>query len=162
MLRIPGVGPEKVALIHQRLGVSTVAELEEACRYDRLKSTKGLGASLQAKVLQGLELMRRSEGQRLIHHAGAILEAAASNLQRSHPELTRITIAGDYRRGCELVTDLSLVAEVPDGGGAQLAERNGNIRLWLAGGVATGRRCFLRLARQTTLRTLGRSHRPKA
>ena len=47
-----------------------------------------------------------------------MLEAAEANLRRSHPGLTRITPAGDFRRGCELVSGLSLVAEVPklDGG----------------------------------------------
>lgn len=131
LLRIPGIGAEKVAQIHNRLGVASLAELEEACREDRLKNTKGLGPSLQAKVVQGLELMRRSGGHRLIHHAETFLKGVASNLQHSHPELTRIALAGDYRRGCELVADLALVAEMKGASGTRVAELNGNVGLWL-------------------------------
>ena len=114
-LNIPGLAPEKIAHIHQHLGITTLADLEQACRQDRLKATKGLGAALQAKVLQGIDLLHRSQGQRLVHHADALLRAAAANLAVSHPELQRIAIAGDLRRGCEVVSALVLVAEAPDG-----------------------------------------------
>jgi len=30
-----------------------------------------------------------------------------------HPELSRITSAGDFRRGCELIGDLAVVAQAP-------------------------------------------------
>src|SRR5204863_9091987 len=85
----------------------------QAARQDRLKNVKGLGAALQSKILQGIDVKRRGEGQRDLHRAAALLDAAEANLRRSHPGLTRITPAGDFRRGCELVSDLSLVAEVP-------------------------------------------------
>jgi DNA polymerase (family 10) len=34
-------------------------------------------------------------------------------LRQAHPELTRITPAGDFRRGCELVGDFAVVAQAP-------------------------------------------------
>jgi DNA polymerase (family 10) len=76
--------------------------------------------------------MRRSEGQRLIHHAEELLGSVAANLSRSHPELNRIALAGDYRRGCELVSDLFLVAEVPDGNSIRVLAAGGEVKLWLA------------------------------
>ena len=48
-----------------------------------------------------------------MHHAAALLESAEKRLRQSHPDLERITRAGEFRRGCELVADLSLVVEVP-------------------------------------------------
>jgi DNA polymerase (family X) len=38
--------------------------------------------------------MRRSHGQRLIHHAGEHLRTLEASLRRSHPELTRIVCFG--------------------------------------------------------------------
>ena len=111
MLRIPGLRAQQVLQFHKQLGISSPQELEEACRRDVLKNRKGFGAALQTRILQGIDMMRRSHGQRLIHRAGALLEAAASNLERSRPGLARIAIAGDFRRGCEVVSDLALVAE---------------------------------------------------
>jgi hypothetical protein len=60
--------------------VSSLEELEQAAKQDRLKS-----------------------------------ELGEAQLQRSKLELTRIMPAGDFRRGCELVSNLSLVAQAPKG-----------------------------------------------
>jgi DNA polymerase (family 10) len=57
--------------------------------------------------------MRQTRGRRHLHRAAALLEAAAESLRASHLGLTRITPAGGFRRGCELVGDLTLVAEAP-------------------------------------------------
>ena len=115
MLRIPRLSADKVAKIHRELGLDSIESLEAACRRGDLAGVKGLGPALQESILRGIEMLRRSQGQRLIHHAGDILEGAAANLARSHPDLTRIVAAGEYRRGCELVADLVLVAETAPG-----------------------------------------------
>src|SRR5215207_9531702 len=60
----------------------------------RVKTSKGLGPALETTILNGIELLRRSRGQRLIHHAGQLLEAAEYNLRRSRPELTVILASG--------------------------------------------------------------------
>src|SRR5215217_7979184 len=114
--RIPGLPPNKVVQLHRKLGISSIEELERACRDERLAPVKGLGAALQKKVLDGIELLRRSQGRRLIHHAEDVLLATAANLSRSHPELRRIVPAGEFRRGCELVANMAVMAETPQGG----------------------------------------------
>jgi DNA polymerase (family X) len=132
MLRIPGLSPQKVRQIHKTLGINNLADLESACRDGRVRTSKGLGPALETKISNGIELLRRSGGQRLIYHAGQLLEAAEFNLRRSHPELTRIALAGDYRRGCELVSELAIVAQTPGDGKTRVIDLNGEIRLWLA------------------------------
>ena len=111
MLTIPGLRPDKVARIYKELGIASIEELERAATEDRLKRVKGLGPALQRKILQGLELRRRGHGRRHLHRAAALLKAAEQNLRASHLGLKRITPAGNFRRGCELVEDLTLVAE---------------------------------------------------
>ena len=113
LMRVPGLDPKKLLQAHRLLGISTREGLEQAAREGRLAQKKELGASFQAKALEGLERERLSRGRRLLHHAGEFLGRAADELARSHPELTRIVPAGDFRRGCELVSSLALVAEMP-------------------------------------------------
>ena len=88
---------------------------------------KGLGGPLQAKILRNLAILRSGEGRRHMHRAALLLETAERSLRKAHPELKRITFAGELRRGCELIADLSLVAEAPalDGGPATLATGGG-------------------------------------
>jgi DNA polymerase (family 10) len=132
MLRIPGISPDKMLRAYRELGTDSIDALEEACRTDRVAKTKGLGASLQGRLLNGIELLRRSQGQRLIHRAEELLKAVAANLLRSHPELTRIELAGDYRRGSEVVSDLAIVAEVPEAESIRVLAAGADVKLWLA------------------------------
>jgi DNA polymerase (family 10) len=74
---------------------------------------KGLGSALQAKILQGLEIRRSGEGRPHVHRAAALLKNAEEQWRRARPDLKRIVPAGDFRRGCELISDLSLVVEAP-------------------------------------------------
>lgn len=113
LLTVPGLRPDKVLRLYKDLGVSSLAELEKAAKEDRIKKTKGLGAALQTKVLQNLAIARSGEGKLHLHRAAALLEHAKASLLASAPELRHVTVAGDFRRGCELVGDLSIVAEAP-------------------------------------------------
>ena len=114
LFSVPGLRPDKILKLHQELGISSLADLEAAAKDDRIRKIKGLGTALQIKVLQNLSIARSGETQLHLHKAAALLEHAVSALKQEHPEYSRVEIAGDFRRGCELVTDLALVAETRD------------------------------------------------
>jgi DNA polymerase (family X) len=111
LLTVPGLKPDKALKLHKELGISSLDDLEQAAKQERLKDVKGLGSALQSKILQGIEIKRGSEGKRHIHRAATLLELAQAQLVRSKPGVSRIIPAGDFRRGCELIGDLSLVAQ---------------------------------------------------
>ena len=57
-------------------------------------------------------MRREAQGRRHMHRAAELLKAAEKHLKEARPDIIRITPVGDFRRGCELAGDLSLVAEV--------------------------------------------------
>jgi DNA polymerase (family 10) len=61
-----------------------------------------------------------------------LLQHAAESLQATYPKLKRITIAGDFRRGCELVGDLSIVAEAPSSGPVRGTPAQGALHVHLS------------------------------
>ncbi len=111
MLAVPGLRPEKVLRLYKDLGIRSLSELEAAAKDDRIKKANGLGAALQTKILQNLAIAKSGEGRLHLHRAAALLANAKDSIRKSRPELKRVTIAGDFRRGCELVGDLTIVAE---------------------------------------------------
>ncbi|WP_027571487.1 DNA polymerase/3'-5' exonuclease PolX [Bradyrhizobium sp. WSM1743] len=111
MLAVPGLRPEKVLRLYKDLGITSLAELEAAAKDDRIKQAKGFGAALQTKILQNLAIAKSGEGRLHLHRAAALLAHAQDSIRKVRPELKRVTIAGDFRRGCELVGDLAIVAE---------------------------------------------------
>ncbi len=115
MLKVPGLGPKRIALLWKKLGVTSPGELEYACRENRLVSLEGFGARSQEKILEGLERLRRYSDRflwsRAAPEAYAIRDALASLKQ-----VRRIEAAGSLRRCRETVGDLDLVAASSDPG----------------------------------------------
>src|SRR3954464_1402983 len=111
MLSVPGLRPEKVLRLHKDLGITSLAELEAAARNDRIRKAKGLGASLQTKILQNLAIAKSGEGRLHLHRAAALIEHAQASLAKLRPDLKKVTVAGDFRRGYELVADFAPVAQ---------------------------------------------------
>ena len=73
MLTIPGLRADKVMKLYQELGLTSLEDLEEAARKGRLQKLKGLGASLQTKILRGIEMRREARGRRHVHKADELL-----------------------------------------------------------------------------------------
>jgi hypothetical protein len=71
---------------------------------------KGLGAALQSKILQGIDIRRKGEGQRHLHHAAKLLDGAEERLRRSKLDIKQIVPAGDFRRGCEIAMSTTVRA----------------------------------------------------
>ena len=79
LFAIPGIRPDKILKLHERLGISSLAELEAAAKEDRIRPVKGLGASLQTKILQNLAIAQSGETQLHLHKAAAFLEHAVES-----------------------------------------------------------------------------------
>jgi DNA polymerase (family X) len=56
-----------------------------------------------------------------MHRAEALIEHSIATLRKTRPELKRLSVAGDFRRGCELVDDFA-------GGRGTVAGRAGRQR----------------------------------
>ena len=108
MLKIPGLGPKKIKALHDRLNIKTVGELEYACLENRLVDLQGFGQKSQEKILQGIQQVKRYQGQYLY---GEVIEPAREVLKKilSHPKVIRGNLAGSLRRKMEVVKNINLV-----------------------------------------------------
>ena len=127
LLSVPGLQPEKAMRLYRELGIASLAELEAALADDTLWKTRSLSSALRRKIQQGLKIKSEAEGARHVHRAEQLLAAAQQNLRRGHKELEHVAIAGDFRRGSELVTDLSLVGVAPSIKGKTTSVASGDL-----------------------------------
>jgi DNA polymerase (family X) len=113
LLRVPDLGPRKVNLFWQQMGITDLAGLEAAARAGKLRELPGMGEKSEARIISGIEALSRM-GNRMT------LETAGSNAQhwlewlRQQPGVQRAEAAGSLRRRRETVGDLDLVAAVED------------------------------------------------
>ncbi|WP_242345944.1 DNA polymerase/3'-5' exonuclease PolX [Anaeromyxobacter terrae] len=117
LLRVPDLGPKKIAALHAALGIGTIAELEAACRDGRVRAVKGFGEKTEEKILEGLGRMRARAAERRVLLADALAtgEALLAHL-REDPAALAVALAGSARRGKETVGDLDVVAASRDPG----------------------------------------------
>jgi DNA polymerase (family 10) len=92
MLSLPGLGPKRVKKLWRELGVSTLDELDDACKQGRLLSIEGFGEKLQSRIRNGIESLRRNEGRLLL---GAALQIADEFTEKLAGNLSGQAIA-DY------------------------------------------------------------------
>lgn len=124
--RVRGLGPKKIKALHKDLGISSLVELEQACRENRLVALPGFGKKTQASVLEQLVLLAGLEGRYRRDEAQALLVAGASALSAAFAGADT-EIAGDMRRGLDIIERLALVVvvegESEDGVGPSVHDR---------------------------------------
>lgn len=116
MLRVPGLGPRKVRALYDMLEITSLAELEYACRENRLVGLKGFGSKTQENILEGIEFLRRYEGQFFYTEALQIAENLLAEIKK-FSALDQVSLAGSIRRCREIVKDIDLVASTSEPAG---------------------------------------------
>lgn len=120
LLAIPGIGPRTARLLHEQLGIASLAELEAAARSGRIRTLKGMGARSEAAILEGLERLRRLAGRQPLPYVLGVAEA----LVRALAQVVGVRaagVAGGVRRAETTVADVDLVvvsATPADGSGS--------------------------------------------
>lgn len=108
MLRISGLGPKKVRTIYNKLGLESIGELEYACQENRLIDLPGFGKKSQEKILQGIQHLKKYQGQFLFPLAWE--EGTNMGLLLSQcPDVISWSLAGSLRRKKEVVKDIDLL-----------------------------------------------------
>ncbi len=113
MLRVPDLGPRKVKLIHDRLGIDNLDALEEAARGERLRRLPGFGEKTEAKILRGLEHLRAHAGRYLLRDADLLAASVLKGL--GVRERVRAVVAGSVRRRRETVEAVDILIAAPSG-----------------------------------------------
>ena len=120
LVKIPGLGPKKALVLHEKLEIASVGELEYACRENRLKDLSGFGEKTQARILQGIEYTKKFQGQFLLSDALPIAEKIVQYLA-AQPSVEKAQIAGSIRRRLETVKDMDIVVASHDEAAANQA-----------------------------------------
>lgn len=114
LLRIPGLGPKKVRTLVDVLAIDSLDALEEACRGERVRGVKGFGEKTEASILKNIAFVRDTVVQRQLWDDADQIVGDALAWMRECPAVERIEAAGSWRRGCETVGDIDLVAVATD------------------------------------------------
>jgi DNA polymerase (family 10) len=115
MLRIPGVGPKKVSVFFNELGLKSLEDLKAACEAGRLSKLKGFGKKTEESILANIAMATEHSQRASISDARAAAELIVEDLQKLK-EIGQVAVAGSCRRRKETCGDLDILATCSDSG----------------------------------------------
>ena len=108
LLRISGLGPKRVKLLHQKLKVKTAADLAKAIEAGKVAKLAGFGPKMVEKIRSGLGQAERAERRMILHEAEHHARALVEYL-RGGGAIQEIEVAGSFRRRRETIGDLDIL-----------------------------------------------------
>ncbi len=113
LLRIPGLGPKKAAVLFKELNIATLDQLRAACEAQQIRQLKGFAAKTEEAILAGLTLAMSAEERLLWADADQYAQSIKAYLAAC-PAIQRVEVAGSYRRGRETIGDLDFLVIAAD------------------------------------------------
>ena len=108
MFQLQGLGPKKIKMVWEKLGVTTVAELEGACQDGRVAALPGFGKKTAENICAAIGARAKHSGRFRLGDVAVDAEQMLADL-RANPDVTQVSIAGSYRRRKEIVGDLDYI-----------------------------------------------------
>ena len=105
---LQGLGPKKIKVLHETLKVGSITDLKAACEAGNVASLPGFGAKTQVKILEAIAQHAKAEGYFLLGDVTPVVSDILETL-RLHPEISRVAVAGSFRRAKEIVHDLDFL-----------------------------------------------------
>ena len=123
LLEVPGMGPKTVKAATAELGITSVAELEQAALDGRLAQLPRMGKRSAENILRHIRAQRMRSDRTPLGIATETCDAVTAALFEACANLVSITPAGSLRRWEETIGDLDLIAvsERPEETGPALA-----------------------------------------
>lgn len=114
LLHIPGLGPKRVRLLHERLGISDIEDLRQALDAGRIAGLPGMGPKTVENIRRGLAMYQASKERMPLGRALPIAEEIARQIA-ALPGTSQVVIAGSARRMKETVGDIDILTIAEDG-----------------------------------------------
>jgi len=109
LTNVPGLGPSKAKLLIEKLGIESIAELEYACRENRLLDLKGFGVKAQASILEQVQYLNATAGKARYVDIEPKLIEIESLISGTMDSSESFSLTGQVRRKIEVLDQIELL-----------------------------------------------------
>ena len=107
-MKVPSLGPKKIAFINKTLKITTLEELEAAAKDGKLRDLPGMGAKSEASILEGIASLARRSGRIPLGRAYPLAQQIVAALKKVKG-VVDAQPAGSLRRMRSTVGDLDIL-----------------------------------------------------
>jgi DNA polymerase (family 10) len=108
LMRIPGLGPKRVAALYRELKIKSLQDLAKAAERGRLRELAGFGEKTEARVLEAVAAQLSKKQRFPLATAARYAEPLADYLRRTKG-VDEVVLAGSYRRRRDTVGDVDVL-----------------------------------------------------
>ena len=113
ILKVKGLGPKKVEVLWKEVGITSIPDLLDACRENRLVEVKGFGFKTQAQIISDIEFKFNQEGKFHWAKLKPVVEII-NDLFEASEHISQYEVTGDYRRLNDVVENLDFLVICSD------------------------------------------------
>ncbi len=113
LMEVPGLGPKRIRLLHEKLGISTLKQLEDAVKKRRISKLATFGEKSEDDIAKGIEILKKGRERMLLGYALPAALDMESRL-RALKFVKDAGIAGSLRRRKETIGDIDILATSED------------------------------------------------
>ncbi len=107
LLSIPGLGPKRVKLLYEKLGIKDVNTLKEFAQKGVLNTLPGFGEKIVQNILEGIKFVSISEKRLFLFDAMKIVDEIIAEFKNKN--IIQIDPCGSLRRRKETVGDIDIL-----------------------------------------------------
>ncbi len=108
MMRLQGLGPKRIKILHDKLKIKDIAGLKKAVEAHKLASLDGFGEKTELNILQSIERLSKHADKHLYSHARTAADRILEALGEL-PGVVQCEVAGSLRRRKETIGDIDIL-----------------------------------------------------
>ncbi|MBZ9577450.1 DNA polymerase/3'-5' exonuclease PolX [Patescibacteria group bacterium] len=108
MITVEGMGPRKVKILYQKLGIKNLKDLEKAAKSHKIAPLFGFGEKTEKNILEGIAFLKKSKGRFLLGDIMPVVKEVSEEL-KGLKEVKEISVAGSVRRMKETIGDVDFL-----------------------------------------------------
>jgi len=103
-----GFGPKTLKILYEKLGITSIAELEKAASEGKISEIKGFSKSKEVKIIKTIQLSKKIKNRYLLGDVYPLIKKIEKRLN-GRKNVIRCLVVGSFRRMKETIGDIDFL-----------------------------------------------------
>lgn len=103
-----GFGPKTMKILYEKLGITSIAELEKAASKGKISELKGFSKSKEEKIIKTIQLSKKIKNRYLLGELYPLIKKIEKKLN-GQKNVRRCLVVGSFRRMKETIGDIDIL-----------------------------------------------------
>ena len=107
-INMMGFGPKTMKILYEKLGITSIAELEKAASEGKISKIKGFSKSKEEKIIKTIQLSKKIKNRYLLGDIYPLIKKIEKELNERN-DVSRCLVVGSFRRMKETIGDIDIL-----------------------------------------------------